>query len=692
MAVVASLKFQQGATISPVNEALEVTTTGGAVTLSNRDNSNVTNWKYEFLDISTVGTTALTEGVKQDSATPTYSFTPDANGGCILVKLTVTDSVSGASASHTLALVIRNPENTFAIPPFGAKSTNINFGGQTDGWAALTKQHLAFVQRFSDDQDLSAGTQNTIWVAKANGYFEQRKLTISQLGDVASAARGDVFYYNGTSIVRLGAGTSGQFLKTLGTGADPAWADVTVVNGTTFGAGGSLTVGQVLRVTGAGAVDYGALDLADADAVTGVLPVANLPDAAVGSKGIVQLAGDFGGTAADPLALKINGTSVPATPTVGQVLTATSGTAATWQTPAASGSYTEYWVPDPTMWTDTAVVPPACQGAVFRVGATLYMFGGNTNTSSSVARTDNIYSAPYDASGTTPVFTDTGANMPGTCFGGRIALIGSTLYMFGERGNGETYIWTAPLATPTVWTDTGLTFGGGVLRYSTGVMVGNGYIVVPKGYNGSAGLDTCRYTSTSTPTSGWTNTVGGGITGWGGAGWEVGCAFTEGTFKVIGGFGFSTTVLRINGADFLGRCNSATALPSAAEKDPAVFDLGHELIITGHNVGKTVFSCANGRELGAWYSFGDVQPANLSYTYGANWIGGDGRIYLVQNSSRLIYRSGRQKVYVPTSEVAARTDPYQPLRGVYANGGAAVVSRHVLMGNAPWLTDKVVAY
>lgn len=40
-----------------------------------------------------------------------------------------------------------------------------------------------------------------------------------------SQAQGDVFYASSASVIsRLGAGTSGQFLQTLGAGANPAWA------------------------------------------------------------------------------------------------------------------------------------------------------------------------------------------------------------------------------------------------------------------------------------------------------------------------------------------------------------------------------------------------------------------------------------------------------------------------------------
>jgi len=38
--------------------------------------------------------------------------------------------------------------------------------------------------------------------------------------------QGDILYRDGSGLQRLGAGTSGQFLKTLGTGANPTWADL----------------------------------------------------------------------------------------------------------------------------------------------------------------------------------------------------------------------------------------------------------------------------------------------------------------------------------------------------------------------------------------------------------------------------------------------------------------------------------
>ncbi|MBU0959709.1 MAG: hypothetical protein KKB31_07220, partial [Nanoarchaeota archaeon] len=44
--------------------------------------------------------------------------------------------------------------------------------------------------------------------------------------NITSQAQGDILYFNGSEWVRLGAGTSGKFLKTLGAGANPSWDTV----------------------------------------------------------------------------------------------------------------------------------------------------------------------------------------------------------------------------------------------------------------------------------------------------------------------------------------------------------------------------------------------------------------------------------------------------------------------------------
>lgn len=85
---------------------------------------------------------------------------------------------------------------------------------------------------------------------------------------IASQAQGDVLYYNGSAWTRLGAGTSGQFLKTFGSGANPAWA--------TIAGGGDMVLADIQTVTGAKTFADGTLKLAGSSsgAVTLAAPAA----------------------------------------------------------------------------------------------------------------------------------------------------------------------------------------------------------------------------------------------------------------------------------------------------------------------------------------------------------------------------------------------------------------------------------
>jgi|GEM_PF-3379887 len=86
-----------------------------------------------------------------------------------------------------------------------------------------------------------------------------------------------------------------------------------------------------------------AYDNASGKWIASTVTSTTVSDATTGVKGIVQLAGDLGGTAGSPSVLKFNGVTLPtAAPTNGQALLATSGTAASWQTLAGVATTGDY--------------------------------------------------------------------------------------------------------------------------------------------------------------------------------------------------------------------------------------------------------------------------------------------------------------------------------------------------------------
>jgi hypothetical protein len=81
-------------------------------------------------------------------------------------------------------------------------------------------------------------------------------------------------------------------------------------------------------------------DSTSSEWVPSTVTTTTVNDATTASKGIVELAGDLGGTASSPSVLKLNGVVLSGTPTSGQALIATNTTAASWVTLPTGGSST----------------------------------------------------------------------------------------------------------------------------------------------------------------------------------------------------------------------------------------------------------------------------------------------------------------------------------------------------------------
>lgn len=117
----AQITFTQGATTGGDGYAL-MGSAGTPVTVSNGDDSDVKNWKFEVLDVG-YGS-AVTQGVVQDGENPTCSFTPDVPGG-YLVKLTTTDEQGNLYVDFRVFGILE--ESGLFIPPFLADASSMNF-------------------------------------------------------------------------------------------------------------------------------------------------------------------------------------------------------------------------------------------------------------------------------------------------------------------------------------------------------------------------------------------------------------------------------------------------------------------------------------------------------------------------------------------------------------------------------------
>ena len=118
---------------------------------------------------------------------------------------------------------------------------NINSLGAT-----AVKKLIAGTATALSGGEIVSGYEYTVRYNSANTCFLLETIGARNLF-VASEAQGDVLYRNASGWVRLGAGTSGQYLQTQGAAANPQWA--TVSAGLTQSSSVATTSGLSVGIT-----------------------------------------------------------------------------------------------------------------------------------------------------------------------------------------------------------------------------------------------------------------------------------------------------------------------------------------------------------------------------------------------------------------------------------------------------------
>lgn len=290
------------------------------------------NWgtilnEYLSQALTTAGT--LKDNVVGSAQLQTNAVTADALADNVVTAAAVVDgSISNAQLADNsiqeakLAAAVRTKLNTVA-------------SGGTAAWGYISGT-------LSDQTDIKNALDDKLDSAAAASQYATQSVLSANYAPKSNPT------FTGTVTVPTPTGAATATTKAYVDGLVAAGvADATTTTkgkvqlaGDLAGTAAAPTVGKLQGVTVNASTPSDTQVLAYSSAASSWVPATvtstAVNDATTAAKGIVQLAGDLAGTASSPTVAKVAGISVSGAPTTGQVLTATSGTAAGWATPASA--------------------------------------------------------------------------------------------------------------------------------------------------------------------------------------------------------------------------------------------------------------------------------------------------------------------------------------------------------------------
>jgi hypothetical protein len=335
------------------------------------------------------------------------------------------------------------------------------------------------------------------------------------------------------------------------------------------------------------------------------------------------------------------------------------------QSNPGNGSTTVY-VPDlEKTWTDTGVDAPFSKNYVVRVGSNYYACGWTGSAASG-----NIWSAPVNDCTNWSVVGTLPASK--TVAYGRMNVIGENIYIFGgvvaNSSNNNREIFSAPIGTPTTFTDTGTLLS--LKAYSCQSVVFDKIYLLPSQDDSNGWF----YAEKSTPTV-WASlakTTGG---------YEFGGMTVDGSLLKLTG-NSSAVIHQYDGSLSTTTVRSLNVTTSMAGS-PTGYDAGDKVyFFGGDSLHVVLFQNNKPLMSGTQRTISSVFPFNTGSIFGAHWIY-DGYFYVIHPTTRRIWRSARKALtcaFIPSG--------LEPFQAYNQYGGKEWVSRHVRLGYSPWFTNR----